>query len=143
MKSQANPVAVIMAAVLLCSATAAKADQVIKAGEWAVTDTVNGKGPAETQKICRATDRTVADVFTRSLTKSGAQCSKKTFDTNGHTVTFELSCKVSGMQVTMHGTHTWTGEDAYHIDYHTHYAGAPQGMPTDISRTGDAKRLGP
>ena len=139
--SSIKPFAIILSITLLGAATAAHADQMIKAGEWVVTDVINDKGPGEPTKICRPGDRTIEEIFTRVLAKPGTTCSKKEFNSNGNTVTFALSCTISGVQVTMRGTQTWTGADAYHSDYYTHYEGVP-GM-RDIARSSDAKRLGP
>jgi hypothetical protein len=124
----------------ICAATAAHADQMVRAGEWIVTDVVNGKPSGEALKICRTKDATIEEIFTGVLAKPGTTCSEKVFNTNGNTTTFELSCTINGTQVAQHGTHTWSGEGAYHFEYFTHYGGAGA---MDIARSGDAKRLGP
>ncbi len=134
---------ILLTGALLCISTVADADPVMlrKAGEWEVTmSNPMGQGAPRTMKICFGADKPVTDMTTNQM----KDCEKKDISASGTTTTVDARCSLpSNMKVSVHGTITMTGPDAYSSESKMHLDGGPAGMPTDVTITAHATRLGP
>lgn len=101
--------AALFAATLMQCLPAAADDLVRKGGEW--ESTVTGMGPQpHTMVLCFAPatwDQAMAQTAAR-----GQNCSKRDVTRSGNVVTFDMECTT----MKMHGTATFTGNDAYTAD---------------------------
>lgn len=102
-----------MIAAALCSATAARADDlVLKGGEWRTT--VTGVGPSpQTMDLCLS-QTTMAQAMAKAA--AGRQCSKRDIAISGHHMTMDIVCGSMAMQ----GSADFTSDDAYTSDLTMH-----------------------
>jgi hypothetical protein len=111
-----------------------------QAGEWEITYG-GGLIPTTTQHGCYGGNKTVADLVNKPL----KNCSQQSVNISGGLATVDAVCQLQGMQVTVHGTVTPTGDAAIHGDSEVHLEGMPaiRGIPNSMSIGIDAHRTGP
>ena len=109
-------------------------------GDWEVTVT-GGFMPPTTQKACYRGDKSVADLTTAGLKK----CNGQSVSIAGDRATVDAVCSLMNMRVSVHATVTPTGDASFHGESQVHIDGRSPipGMPTDVTLSIDAHRVGP
>jgi hypothetical protein len=131
-------------AMALCSAGNAYAADIgamlQTPGDWEMTVT-GGFMPPMTENACYGGDESVTDLTTFGLRK----CSQQSISIAGAGATVDAVCKMMNARVSVHAIVTATGDTSLHSDAHVHLDGQSpiQGVPSDMTLSIDAHRVGP
>ena len=133
-----NPTLIIAAVVLTSAAAHADPASVLRAGEW---ETRNDNGPVN--HICHledhAFDRATLDWM---MGAERAKCAPADVGMSGPVTTYATTCEVAGGRMTVHGTITAQGPDAFTTHIQSHFEGGTIKMP-DMDMSQVARRTGP